>query len=216
MGARMAGNYRHFQQPLFVFTLDGLPGESPACRVWSGWRFIHSWVESHRCLLIRTNLTTLTVRRLRGWPAVTPRTAADLHGLCVSYQCVGAMGLPRDIIEEIVQHHREDLGTLLACSLTCRALFSAVRRLIHERVRFWLWRSYPPRTLMDRITVKVLPGRRPRDWPKVYLRYLSMAEEHGLLGHARDVCIDIGQSFVPEALEALLPHFRSFTQVHTQ
>jgi len=47
------------------------------------------------------------------------------------------------------------------------------------------------------------------------VRYLSEAGERGLLGYAREVYIEVGQSLIPETLEAYLPHFRSFTQVHT-
>ena len=173
--------------------------------------------ESHRCLALipDTNPLTLTVRKLRGWTAMLPWTAVDLRGLCFSYRCVGAMGLPRDIIEEIIQFHHEDWGTLMACALTCRALFSAVRGLIHRRVRLPPWRSYPPHNLVGRIREKMFPVRRPRDWSEVHLRYLSMAGKRGLLGYTREVQINVGRDFVPESLEVYLPYFRSFTQVHT-
>lgn len=171
--------------------------------------------ESHFCLPTPgTNLAA--VRKLRDWAAISP-AAVDLHGLCVSYQCVGAMGLPRDIIEEIVSFHRNDTRTLKACSLTCRALFSAVRGLIHERVRLPLWRRYPPRKLVDGIVMKVLLGRKGAEWYGMRMKYLSTGGKRGLLGYAREVDIDLGQSssFGPEALEACLPYFHSFTQVHT-
>jgi len=103
----------------------------------------------------------------------------------------------------------------MAYSLTCRALFSAVRGLVHGRVRLSQWRIYPPCKLVDRIAEKVLPGWRPRDWVEVHLRYLSMAGKRGLLGYAREVCIEVGPTLVPESLEVYLPYFQSFTQVHT-
>ena len=171
-------------------------------------------MEIHYRLPIDTDLNTITVRKLRDWVGTIPRTAVDLHGLCVSYQCVGAMGLPRDIIEEILHFHHGDMRTLKAYSLTCRALFSAVRGLIHGRVRLSLWRDYPPCEPMDGIVTKVLRGRRLRDHD-VHMRYLSMAGKRGLLGYAREVDIDIGHSFVPETLDACLLHFHSFTLVHT-
>ena len=161
-----------------------------------------------------TNLST--VRKFRGWASTILWTTVDLYRLCLSYRCVGAMGLPRDIVEEIIQLHRGDLKTLRACSLTCRALFSAVRGLIHERVRLSPRRSYPPHKLKDRIEEKVLPGWRPRtDWCEVHLRHLSMGGKLGLMDYARELCIDIGLDFTPESLEVYLPHFRSFNQVHT-
>ena len=162
-----------------------------------------------------TNLAT--VRKLRRWASTISWTAVDLHRLSLSYRSIGAMGLPRDIIEEIVQLHRGDSKTLMACSLTCRALFSAVRGLVHESVRLSPWRNYPPHKLKDRVKEKVLSGWRPRtdsDWCEVHLRYLSMGGKRGLLGYTREVNIDIGYSFTPETLEVYLPHFRSFNGVH--
>ena len=128
---------------------------------------------------------------------------------------MGAMGLPRDLIEEIIEYHHGDLGTLMACALTCRALFSAVRRLIHRKVKFSMWRSFPPEKLVDRIAERAFPGRRPKDWCEGHLRYLSMAGKRGLLDYAREVQIEIGPNFSPQSLEIYLPHFQSFTQVHT-
>jgi len=176
---------------------------------------IRSLVRGHSCRLIPdTNLAV--VEKFRRWALAISWTPVDLHRLCLSYRCTGAMGLPRDIIEEIMQLHRGDLRTLMACSLTCRALFSAVRGLVHERVRLLPWRRYPIYKLKDRIKQQVLPGWRPRtDCRKVHLRYLSKGGKHGLLGYARGVYVDIGQEFSPESLEVYLPHFRSFDRVHT-
>ena len=70
----------------------------------------------------------------------------------------------------------------------------------------------PPCKLVDRIVAKVLRRRRDHE---AHMRYLSKAEKHGLLGHAREVSVNIGQSAAPDALEGYLPHFRSFDRVHT-
>ena len=172
-------------------------------------------MRGHLCRLI-PDINLATVRTFRGWASTISWTAVDLHRLCLSYQCVGAMGLPRDIIEEIIQLHRGDLGTLRACALTCRALFSAVRGLIHERLTLSPWRSRPPRKLKDRIKEKVLPGWKPRtDWCEVHLRHLSTGGKRGLLDYVREICIGVDHSFTPESLEVYLPHFHSFNQVHT-
>ena len=119
------------------------------------------------------------------------------------------MGLPREIIEEILGFLQKDVRTLKACSLTCRALFSAVRGLIHRRVRLATWKPYK---LVDRVAARVLRGRRVHE---AYMGHLSMAEKRGLLGYAREVYIDIGQGFTPDILECYLPHFRSLNQVQT-
>ena len=141
-----------------------------------------------------------------------PRTKVDLYGLCVSYRYVGAMGLSREIVEEILRFLHEDIRALKACSLTCRALFSAARRPIHGKVRLATWKVYRPYGLVDRIAAKVLRGRRIHE---AHMRYLSMAGKHGLLGYARELIIDVGSSLAPETLEVYLPEFRSFSQVQT-
>ena len=78
-----------------------------------------------------------------------------------------------------------------------------------------MWRIHPPCKLVDRIAAWVLRGRGAMDWREAHMRYLSMARKHGLFVHAREVYIDIDQCFLSETLEAYLPRFHSFTQVHT-
>ena len=46
LDARLTGNFRLFQRPLFTLTLDGPPRELSAYRVWSSWRFVHSYVRA--------------------------------------------------------------------------------------------------------------------------------------------------------------------------
>jgi len=122
------------------------------------------------------------------------------------------MGLPRDIIEEILRLLHKDLRTLKACSLTCRAMFSVVRRLIHRRVRLVAQKSYCSSKFVDRIAERVLRGRRVHE---AHMRHLSIAGKSGLLNYARELIIDAGQNLVPETLEVYLPHFRSFGQIQT-
>ncbi|KAF9650490.1 hypothetical protein BDM02DRAFT_3111993 [Thelephora ganbajun] len=152
------------------------------------------------------------LRKISSWAALGPRTPVDLYNLCISYQNIGAMGLPRDIIERIIRFLHKDIRTLKACSLTCRAFFSAVRRLIHRRVRLVTWKSYCPFKLVDRIAAKVLRGRKVHE---AHMRHLSTAGKCGLFGYARELLINIGPSFAPETLEVYLPYFRSFSQVQT-
>jgi len=174
----------------------------------------------HFWLLIKIPDANLaTVRKLRGWASTMSWTAVDLHRLCLSYRCVGAMGLPRDIIEQIIHFHRNDTRTLKACSLICRAFFSVIRGLIHGSVRLSRWKFYPLYNFADRIAAKVLPRGRLRTLarynPELHMKHLSVVGKHGLLGYAREVDIDIGHCLAPEDLETYLPHFHSFTQVHT-
>ena len=141
-----------------------------------------------------------------------PRTEVDLCELCILYRCVGAMGLPREIIEDILGFLHKDIKTLKACSLTCRALFSAVRGLIHRKVRLATWKVYRPPRFVDRLVARVFQDRRLHE---VHMRYLSMAGKRGLLGCARELIIDIGPSLTPETVEVYLQHFLSFSKVRT-
>ena len=141
-----------------------------------------------------------------------PRSGVDLNELCISYRDVGAMGLPREIVEAILGFLHKDIKTLKACSLTCRALFSAARGSIHRKVKLTKEKVYPPPKLVDRIAAKVSQGQRDHE---VHLRYLSMARKRGLLGYAQELVIDIRPSFTPEALKVYLPHFLSFVQVRS-
>ena len=157
-------------------------------------------------------LTVLTVRKLSGWVATTNRTEVDLCKLYISYRYAGAIGLPREIVEKILGLLRDDIEALKACSLTCRALFSVNREMIHGRVRLATWKVHHTSGLAGRIAAKVLRGGREHE---VHMRYLSIAGERGLLGFTRELIIDIGPSFTPEALEVYLPHFLSFSKVRT-
>ena len=140
---------------------------------------------------------------------MTPRFKVNLCELWTSYRHVGAMGLPREIVDNILSFLPEDLK---ACSLTCRALFSAARELIHRKVRLATWKVYRSPGLVDRIAAKVLRGQGVHE---EHMRYLSIAGKRGLLGYARELIIGIGPSFTPEALEVYLPHFLSFSRVRT-
>ena len=122
------------------------------------------------------------------------------------------MGLPREIVEKILCLLRGDIKALKACSLTCRVLFSATREMIHGRVRLAAWKVYHTSGLAGRIAAKVLRSGRDHE---THMRYLSIAGGRGLLGFARELIIDIGPSFAPEALEVYLPHFLSFSKVRT-
>ncbi|KAF9785516.1 hypothetical protein BJ322DRAFT_1063581 [Thelephora terrestris] len=120
------------------------------------------------------------------------------------------MDLPRDVVEHILYFLCEDKRTLKVVSLTCRALFSAARRLIHRKIELATWKVYSPSKLADRVAVKVLPARKVRE---AHMQYLSVAGGRGLLGYTRELIIAIGPSFSPETLETCLHQFRSFEQV---
>ncbi|KAF9785517.1 hypothetical protein BJ322DRAFT_1063583, partial [Thelephora terrestris] len=120
------------------------------------------------------------------------------------------MELPRDVVEHILYFLCEEKRTLKAVSLTCRALFSATRKLIHRKVVLTTWKVYSPPKLAGRVAAKVPSARMARE---AHMQYLSMAGGRGLLGYARELIVAIGPSFSPETLETYLHQFRSFEQV---
>ena len=148
------------------------------------------------------------MRRFRGWFAATYFPSADLQKLCDSYHVKGEMGLPRELIDEIMRYN--DLQTLKKCSLTSRALYSAARPLIHSRLVLEMMSVVrgppldipPSATYSSRVDV-------------FFARYLSMAEERGLLryGYVREVHLDLGISNPENLLQ--LQQLRSLETVHT-
>jgi len=131
-----------------------------------------------------------TVRQFRGWYAATYAPSADLQQLCDSYHDEGEMGLPRELIDEIMRYN--DHQTLKSCSLTSRAFYSAARPFIHKRMVLGIGSavrgSYPEIFPLDLETGTL-------DQAEVFhARYLSEAEERGLLrhGYVRELRLDLG------------------------
>ena len=118
------------------------------------------------------------------------------------------MGLPREIIDEIMRYN--NLQTLKACSLTSRSFYSAARPMIHKRLVLGMGSA-------------IRGSSRKRLSSKVYLdqaevfhaRYLSAAEERGLLryGYVQEVCLDLNISNPENVLQ--LQQLRALETVHT-
>jgi hypothetical protein len=152
------------------------------------------------------------VRQLRGWFAAAYFPSVDLQKLCDSCYDKGEMGLPRELIDEILCYNVNDLRTLKRCSLTSRTFYSAARPLIHSRM-----------VLGVRSVVRGSPPGTPfSDDTHIYqaeafhARYLSMAEERGLLryGYVREVYLDLTQLTRPENV-LQLRQLRALETVHT-
>jgi len=120
------------------------------------------------------------------------------------------MGLPREIIDEIMRYNSNDSQTLANCSLTSKAFYSAVRPLIHKRIVLG--------------ATSVIRGSPPEDLPsEVYLEqadafhahYLSIAEELGFLryGYVREVHLDLSFGTPEKVLQ--LQELRTLDTVHT-
>lgn len=112
-------------------------------------------------------------------------------------------GLPQEIVDEILKYLEDDRGTLVACSLTSKALFRSARRMVHRRLRV------------------VGPGRagssderEARRWEaanRAQLCMLSVAAERDLTRYIRKLTIKVGEEFTPMNLRPHLPQFQTFT-----
>ena len=148
-----------------------------------------------------------TVRQIRGWCTATYFPSADLPKLCDSYKGEGEMGLPRELIDEIMRYN--DLQRLKSCSLTSRTLYSAARPLVHRRMVLGM-RSAVRGSRLER-----LPLYTSNHVDVFYARYLSAAEESGLLHHnyVREVDLDLSFSNPENFLQ--LQQLRALRAVHT-
>lgn len=120
------------------------------------------------------------------------------------------MGLPRELIDEIMRYN--DPQTLERCSLTSRALYSAARPFIHKRMALGITSvirgTHPENLPLNRDA--------PLDRAEVHLaRYLSEAEERGLLrhGYVREVCLYLSIGNPENVLQ--LRQLRALKTVHT-
>ena len=109
------------------------------------------------------------MRRFRGWFAATYFPSVDLQQLCDSYHDEGVMGLPRELITEIMRYN--DIETLKRCSLTSRAFYSAARPLVHRRMVLGVGSA------IHGLALEKLPLDTSLDRADVFhARYLSEAE----------------------------------------
>ena len=159
----------------------------------------------------RFTIFNRTVRQFRGWYAATYLPSVDLQKLCDSYHDEGEMGLPRELINEIMHHN--DRETLERCSLTSRTFYSAARPFIHRRLALGVGSvvrgSYPETQLLE-VT--------DAGWDRVdvfHARYLSEAEGRGLLrhGYVKEVYLNLILGIPENVLR--LQHLRALETVHT-
>ena len=118
------------------------------------------------------------------------------------------MGLPREVIDEIM--HYNDPQTLEKCSLTSRAFYSAARPLIHRRIA--LGRA----SLIRGSPLELLPVEAYFEQADAFhARYLSMAEELGLLryGYVKEVDLNLRIGTPENILQ--LQQLRALESVHT-
>jgi len=126
----------------------------------------------------------------------------DLQGICNSYHDEGAMGPPRELIDEIMRYI--DLQTLESCSLTSKAFYSAARPLIHRQLVLGTGSYFhvPCDPILDQANV-----------PHAF--YLSATEKLGLLryGYVQELYLDLTYGEPEEILQ--LKQLQALKTVHT-
>ena len=127
------------------------------------------------------------------------------------------MGLSQELVDGIVEALHEDLPALKACSLTCKAMFSLTRHLIHQTLYLTPQNNESVLTPDERERLHY----RKQGYQDVQLRFLSYVGEHGLLQYTRKIHIYTEsqpipsiRSFTPYALLPHIRHFRSLDRIH--
>ncbi|KAF9650474.1 hypothetical protein BDM02DRAFT_3221070 [Thelephora ganbajun] len=113
----------------------------------------------------------------------------------------GWMGLPQELVGMIFEYLRTDRDALVPCSLTCRALFCSVRRIIHERLYVAGPRMSP---FINKLAKWCWISNRK------YLRTLSLADDADLVQYTRHLVVEAGQAFSPRSLRSYIPTFRKY------
>ena len=108
-------------------------------------------------------------------------------------------GLPQEIVDEILEYledHRHR-RTLVACSLTCKALFLSARPIIHRQL-------YMGGTLDTQEIHRYKTSSPPP------FHILSAAARCDLTRYTRRLTIDVGREFTPQNLWPYHPQFQTF------
>ena len=121
------------------------------------------------------------------------------------------MGLPQELVDQIVDMLHDDLQALKSCSLTCKAMFASTRHLIHRVLYLTVQNNQSVLTREE--GQKLL--HRLGGYDDVKLRFVSYMGEHGLLRYTRRVHVRDGYMFTPGTLLPHIHHFQSLERVHT-
>ena len=132
----------------------------------------------------------------------------------------GCMGLPRELVDHVMDMLYDDIPALKACSLTCKAIFASTRHLIHRTLK--LIHKNAVRVLAQEEQSRYRRGEREEfsfisfiRERELEVRLISFMGEHGLLQYARRVHISTVDPFTPEILLPHLHYFQSLNRVHT-
>ena len=116
------------------------------------------------------------------------------------------MGLPKELIDYIMDMLCDDGPALKACSLTCKAMFASTRRLLHQTLRL------PALHIPTRAKKSFPQKSNPSD---AELRVLTYRTERGLLQHTRRVHISLIGYYIQHTAPFHLHRFQSLDRVHT-
>ena len=137
-----------------------------------------------------------------------------IQGLQVPVLDLGAVtitgtwkGLPQEIVDHIMSMLRNDLQSLKACSLTCRALFVSTRPVIHRKTCLTWEKNWELLTIPEK--QRYIRGEREG----IAVRVLSGIAAHGLLQYARHLFINLNRNFTPVNLQPFNDHFQRFDRI---
>jgi hypothetical protein len=115
--------------------------------------------------------------------------------------------LPQEIVDRIIFMLGNDLESLKACSLTCKAMFISTRRFIHRRIRLTSEKNWELLTLREK--QRYIRG----DRHGIAVKVLSGIAAHGLLPYGRQLSINIYKNFTPDNLQPFNDHFQRFDRI---
>ena len=116
-------------------------------------------------------------------------------------------GLPQEVVDHIMFMLRDDLKSLKACSLTCKAVFISTRRFIHRRIYLTSEKNWEVLTLRER--QRYIRG----DRQGIAIKVLSGIAAYGLLPYGRHLYINLNKNFTPANLQPFNDHFQRFDQI---
>ena len=120
----------------------------------------------------------------------------------------GCMGVPQELVDDIMNMLCDDISTLKACSLTCRAMFASARPVIHRTLRLSLRNNGIALIEDSRKKTFCKPGHH-------VLRFLSYMGEQGILRYTREIEVGNPGTFTPGNLRPHLHHFQSLDRVYS-
>lgn len=116
-------------------------------------------------------------------------------------------GLPQEIVDYVVSMLHDDLESLKACSLTCKALFISTRPVIHRKISLTWEKNWDLLTIPEK--QRYIRGERLG----IAIRVLSRIAAHGVLPFARHLHIHLNKNFTPAHLQPFNDDFQRFDRV---